>query len=327
MTIRKQPFLRSLARRLPITGTYERRLAESAANVTELQNALDREIRENAQWVPRGHFYSPFVDIDSLTSRVDSVFGGPMVDLPAIDLRIDQQQSLFAELDPFASNLSLCSTQSEADLAGFRYWSENPAYGDSDARFLTSMLQHFRPKRLIELGCGYSSAATLDARDRFLDSSLDITFVDPYPELLESLIRDSDRSSVEVMSIGTQDVDLDVVRLLDDGDFLFIDSTHVSKPGSDVNRIFFEILPALRPGVIIHLHDVFPRLEYPLDWVEEGRAWTEQYVLRAFLQYNHSFEVVLWPGLLWALDPSSLDERYPAMRTNAGGAFWMRKLN
>jgi predicted O-methyltransferase YrrM len=326
MSIRHQPLLRSMARRLPITGTYERRLAESAANVTELQNELDRQIRENSHWVPLGHFYSPFVDVDSLNARFDSVYGTSLTDLAAIDLRIEQQTSLFTELDSFASNLTLCSTPLEAENAGFRYWSENPAYGDTDARFLTAILQHFRPKRLIELGCGYSSAATLDARERFLDSSLEITFVDPYPELLESLIRDSDRSSVEVLAVGTQDVELDVIRQLDDGDVLFIDSTHVSKPGSDVNRIFFEILPALRPGVIIHFHDIFPRFEYPPAWVEERRAWTEQYVLRAFLQYNSSFEVVLWPGLLWAMDRTNLEERYPAMRTNAGGAFWMRKL-
>ncbi len=326
MTIRNQPFLRSMARRLPITRTYERRLAESAANVAELQSELDRQIRENAHWVPLGHFYSPFADVDSLMARFDAVYGTSMVDLPAIDLRIDQQKSLLAELDPFASSLSLCSTEEEAELAGFRYWSENPAYGDTDARFLTSMLQHFRPKRLIELGCGYSSAATLDARDRFLDSSLEITFVDPYPQLLESLIRDTDRSTVEVMSVGTQDVDLDVVRQLDDGDILFIDSTHVSKAGSDVNRIFFEILPALRPGVIIHLHDMFPRFEYPPAWVEERRAWTEQYVLRAFLQYNDSFEVLLWPGLLWALDPVGSRGALPGDAHEPGGAFWMRKL-
>jgi hypothetical protein len=326
MRLRQQTSLRALARRLPVISAYERRLAETTQNVKDLDRAYAEYREANRTWAPIGHFYSPFVDLANLQERHQQIYGSDMTAIAAVNLRIDEQRALFAELSEFATTVEFSQTEADARADGRRYWVENPAYGDTDARFLTAMLHHFKPKRLMELGCGYSSAVTLDARDRYLESDLQITFLDPYPQLLESLVRESDRSSVTIMPIGTQDVDLDLIRELGENDVLFIDSTHVSKTGSDVNRIFFEILPAVRPGVLIHLHDIFPRFEYPPDWVEEQRAWTEQFVLRAFLQYNKSFEIVMWPGLLWALDAGSMVDRYPAMRTNAGGAFWMRRL-
>jgi hypothetical protein len=334
VNLRHQRHLRAIARRLPIVSGYEQRLAEITEQLTETAQAVadrDHEFAEyrdaHRPWVPVGHFYSPFPDLDSLEPNAAKIYGGDVEHVPAVDLRVSQQRALLAEFEEFASSISFCRTTEEAHAKGDRYWSDNPAYGDTDARFLTAMLHHFRPRHLVELGCGYSSAVTLDARDRYLDSSLELTFVDPYPELVESLVPASDRSNVSIHAVGTQDVDLDLIRQLGHNDVLFIDSTHVAKTGSDVNRIFFEILPALSPGVLIHFHDVFPRFEYPRDWVNEQRGWTEQYVLHAFLQYNRQFEIVLWPNLMWSLDAGALVERYPIMSTNAGGAFWMRKVS
>ncbi len=334
MNLRHQPRLRRIARRLPIIGGYEQRLAEVTEQVRQTAQAVanrDRafdEYREaHRPWAPVGHFYSPFPDLDEVASGASAIWGGDVRDVPGVDLRVDEQLSLLAEMEGFASAISFCRSAEEARREGHRYWSDNPAYGDTDARFLTAILHHFRPARLIELGCGYSSAVTLDARDRFLDVGPDITFVDPFPELLESLVLPSDRATVSIHPTGTQDVELDLIRTLGVDDVLFIDSTHVAKTGSDVNRIFFEILPALNPGVLIHLHDVFPLFEYPRDWITEQRGWTEQYVLRAFLQYNSQFEIVLWPNFLWAFHAGVLVDRYPTMATNAGGAFWMRKVS
>jgi hypothetical protein len=194
-----------------------------------------------------------------------------------------------------------------------------------DALFLTLMLRHLRPARLIELGCGFSSACTLDARDQFLDGALDVTFVDPFPQLLETFLRDDDRTTMRVLPMATQDVPLDDLRVLEAGDVLFVDSTHVSRTGSDVNRIVFEILPALAPGVIVHLHDMFPGFEYPAPWVFEGRAWTELYLVRAFLQYNEAFEILLWPNLLAMLDHADVIGRFPIAAANIGGSLWLRK--
>jgi predicted O-methyltransferase YrrM len=326
MSLRQNRNLRAIARRLPIISAYERRIEETTASIEALDKSYAAYREDHRLWAPIGHFYSPFVDPVTLEQDVERWCRGDATRIPGVDLNLDAQWALLSDMDAFASSVRFATTEAEARSSGYRYWTENPAYGDTDARFLTAILQHFKPKRLIEFGCGYSSAVTLDARDRFLDGSLEITFLDPYPQLLDSLVRESDRASVTVLAMGTQQANPEMLATLEDGDVLFIDSTHIAKPGSDVNHIFSEILPALRPGVLIHLHDIFPLFEYPPDWIREQRAWTEQYVLRAFLQYNSAFEILLWPGLLWALDPAKLIDGYPAMATNSGGAMWMRKV-
>ena len=97
-----------------------------------------------------------------------------------------------------------------------------------------------------------------------------------------------------------QDVDLAVFEALGPGDILFIDSSHVAKVGSDVNHLVFEILPRLSPGVYVHFHDMFYPFEYPEDWIlGEGRYWNEDYLLRAFLQFNGSYAIAVWDHFLW----------------------------
>ena len=131
---------------------------------------------------------------------------------------------------------------------------------------------------------------------------------------------------MRVLSVATQDVPLDVIAELGEGDVLFVDSTHVVRTGGDVNRIFFELLPALAPGVVVHLHDMFPGFEYPAEWVYEGRAWSELYLVRAFLQYNDAFEILLWPNLLAMLDHHDIVRRFPQAELNIGGSLWLRKV-
>jgi hypothetical protein len=222
------------------------------------------------------------------------------------------------------ADLDLCTTPQQATERGRRYYIDNPAYADGDASLLAGMLRWLRPQRLVELGCGYSSACTLDTRDHHLHGAPHITFVDPYPQLLETLLRPSDHGTVDILPVGTQQVPLAVIDTLDANDVLFIDSTHVSKTGSDVNHIFFELLPRLKSGVVVHVHDVFASFEYPRSWVEEGRSWNELYTLRAFLQFNDAFEILIFPGMLQAIDRDRYFAGIPGLQ-NPGGAFWMRR--
>ncbi len=108
-------------------------------------------------------------------------------------------------------------------------------------------------------------------------------------------------------------------------DILFIDSTHVSKIGSDVNRLIFDILPALPRGVVVHFHDIFFPFEYPLEWLYEGRAWNEAYLLRAFLSYNKSFKILFWNSYLQAKQLDALNAAYPAMAVG-GSSIWIKKV-
>ena len=273
----------------------------------------------SAQFVPPGHFYSPIPsteDIDAFSRRALDA-----ASLPGIALDEAGQLALLEQLAGFYQSMPF----SWQGGPGFRYRFDNPSYSYADGILLYSMLRHLAPRRLIEIGSGFTSALTLDTSQRFFDGRLACTFIEPYPALLNSLLQPEDAARVTLIEAKLQDVDLGVFDALQAGDVLFVDSTHVSKVGSDVNRLFFEVLPRLAPGVFIHLHDVFASLEYPLDWLRDGRAWNEQYVLRAFLQFNDRFRIRLFGNHMIQRYPDWFRAHMPLCLENPGGAFWMEK--
>ena len=113
--------------------------------------------------------------------------------------------------------------------------------------------------------------------------------------------------------------------MLADGDVLFIDSSHVGKAGSDVNDLFFRIIPNLAPGVLVHVHDVLWPFDYPLDWLKEGRAWNEAYLLRAFLQFNSEWDVLYFNAWMGTHHAEAVREKAPLMLEETGASFWMRR--
>ena len=125
-----------------------------------------------------------------------------------------------------------------------------------------------------------------------------------------------------------EDVDLAFFDRLNGGDILFVDSSHVSKAGSDVNYVFFHVLPQLKAGVIVHFHDIFLPDEYPRQWViDDGRNWNEQYLLRAFLQFNRDFEVLWAAHFMGTRHTAAVQETFPNYpKLGGGGSFWIRKV-
>ena len=128
-----------------------------------------------------------------------------------------------------------------------------------------SILTTLRPKRIIEVGCGFSSAIALDVRDQELHD-LELTFIEPYPDRLYDLLEEGDNKTATIHKSILQDVPIETFDVLEKDDILFIDSSHISSPGSDVNMLFFKILPRLKPGVVVHLHDIF----FPFDILTPG---------------------------------------------------------
>jgi predicted O-methyltransferase YrrM len=180
----------------------------------------------------------------------------------------------------------------EHEQAGRLYHYANSMFGFPDAFVLYAMLREFKPKRVVEVGSGYSSALMLDASREFLPETR-FTFVDPYSETIRKVLADRPEGHYDLQRTPVQDVSLDLFRELGDGDILFLDTSHAVKIGSDVSALLFRVLPALRPGVIVHFHDVFHPWEYPEDFVMAGRTYNEVYFLRAFLQFNSAFEILL----------------------------------
>lgn len=303
------------------------KVAEKPSFLTRLASLLLEILRAPSQrnryrtWVPPGHYYSPIPDRDEVRSREERIFSVPS-ELPGIDLNADGQLRLFSELAAFYGQMPFTGEKK----AGLRYYFDNIAFCHTDAVILYSMLRWLRPKRLIEVGSGFSSAVALDTNDLFLDSSVDFTFIEPFPERLLDLLSEKDRERTALIQKPLQDVDLSLFRKLKAGDVLFIDSTHVSKTGSDVNYIFFEVLPALEPGVWIHFHDIMYPFEYPKEWIYEGRAWNEAYMLRAFLQYNGAYRIRFFNTYLHKFHRGIFEKKMPVCLKNTGGSIWMEKL-
>jgi hypothetical protein len=95
--------------------------------------------------------------------------------------------------------------------------------------------------------------------------------------------------------------------------------------GSDVNYLVFEVLPRVQPGVLVHIHDIYWPFEYPAEWVLEGRSWNEGYLLRAFLQYNEAFDILLFNNYLGHRHGDFMREVMPLFMKNDGGSLWLQR--
>jgi len=319
--------IRKLAKRLPfvrdLVAQRDSLSTENAAIRCESE-AIRHEIaalKKLQGFVPPGHFYSPIPDPDELQSIEGEIIGGTSRRVPGIELNDDEQLELLKQFSAFYREMPFKAERQE----GLRYYFENPAYSYSDAILLHCMMRHLKPNRIIEVGSGFSSCMILDTNDLYFDRSISTTFIEPYPELLMSLLRDSDQGKVKTIPSRLQDVDLSEFDALEENDILFIDSTHVSKINSDVNRIFFDILPRLSSGVYVHFHDIFFPFEYPKAWLLEGRAWNEAYVLKAFLQFNHAFHPVLMNTYMTDFHESFFKENMPLCLKNTGASIWLRR--
>jgi len=299
------------------------RLPAAARRARELENenAHLRALYET--WVPSGHFYSPFPDMADYDRRA-ATLRDPDRELVGLDLHETEQLALADELAAELDRGGIDLVEHEQRGGDRRYWLDNPAYAHGDGVVLHAMLRHLRPSRIVEVGSGYSSALVLDTVDRWLPDT-SVTFVEPYPRLVEGLLRADDERRVTIDRRPVQDVEAAVFAALGPGDVLFIDSTHVAKAGSDVNHLFFEVLPRLRPGVWVHLHDIFFPFEYPDAWVREGRAWHEAYLLRAFLSFNSAFAIRWFQDFLWTRHRPAL-ARLPWVATNPGANIWLERV-
>ena len=275
------------AARAESNARLRRKLAEAQADARAGGDAAAwGEVREA---FPPGHFYSPIPDLTDVRRRESAIFDRSMTTVPGVDLRYAQQLAMLPEFEAYYREQPFGG----AAGGGLRYGFHNDFFGSGDGLALYCMLRRTRPRRLIEIGSGWSSALILDVNERFLSSSIDCTFIEPFPERLNSLLTPADREQVRVIERPLSDVPLAELVDLRAGDMLFIDSTHVSRVGSDVNLLFLDVIPRLPPGVIVHVHDIFWPFEYAESWVYEGRAWNESYLLRALLVNNPALEI-LW---------------------------------
>jgi hypothetical protein len=247
-----------------------------------------------------------------------------------VDLNTERQLALVSEFRQFVAELPF----EAGPTTRTRYYYDNGYYSYIDAMTLYCMIRYVKPNKVIEIGSVYSSCVILDANEMFFDDSIECKLIEPYPDRLRSLVRRGDLDRVTLHELKLQDVDIGLFARLAANDILFVDSSHVTKFNSDVNRIVFEILPRLDSGVFVHFHDVFFPFEYPREWLVAGLAWNEAYLLRAFLQYNERFEIQLFNSflkscfrdrLLVALPLAANDPPGAALDTAPAASLWLRK--
>ena len=273
-----------------------------------------------------GHFYSPIVDPASLAGQHERLWP-PSPAVRGIDFNDASHQRVLTEWFPRYIGDYDYPEHLDESAEPPAFYTQNSQFTWLDARALFVLLRAWRPKRVIEVGSGYSSLLIADVNRRFLARSIDVTCIDPHPR--EFLRRGVDGIAC-VIERQVQSVSIDEFGALESGDVLFIDSSHVAKTGSDVNHLLFDVVPALAPGVHVHVHDIFLPFEYPPDWVlVQNRSWNEQYVLRALLMYASAALRVDF-GSAYAFhrfrDLVIAALAHPKGHGFAGGSLWFTKI-
>ncbi len=271
------------------------------------------------RFAPPGHFYSPHPKLEDLESNFPAIVQTAR-NGAGIDLNAEEQ---LRHLTAACQSRPLGPWQDSPGAHRFYYDNHFFRFGDSNA--VWQIAKTFRPKRIIEVGSGFSTACWLDTFDH-LGLPATLTSIEPYPDRVHQLCSPTDLADrVRLEQTPVQQIPLSRFRELEANDVLFIDSTHVMKSGSDVNYLFFHVLPLLAPSVLIHIHDIFWPFEYPLQWYQEGRAWNETFVLRAFLQYNAAFRIIRFNSYLAQNHAGILNTVNTRLTSDAGGSIWLMR--
>jgi len=263
------------------------------------------------------NFYDPLPDFgaiptEQLRARRSS---------PALDWRASAQLRLLEQLAAYDSERKALADSGRFDFA-------NNWFGGFDAAVYYCLARFLKPRRIIEVGSGYSTEIAQLALNQNSEDGRpgEQHCIEPFPERLNSR-----RLSVHLIQDRLEAVPLEFFQQLGPGDILLIDSTHTVKFGSDVCREVLDILPRLQPGVWVHFHDIFLPWDYPESWLLERRlAWNEQYLLEAFLAYNSHYQIEFANHWLASDHPQEAARLWPhapvwPVPSHMCGSFWIRK--
>lgn len=264
-------------------------------------------------------------------------FYSPVPTVPPPDHPVWSPSSLPGLTIDTASHLRLLETELRPYLAEFRppanpdpgrphelhVW--NGYYQAVDADVLYAMIRHLKPRRILEIGSGYSTLVTSAARtrNRAEGHAADFTAVDPEPRIAVAAEAEGPDS---ILRVPAQELPLEMFLELDRGDVLFVDGSHTVKLGSDTNFVVLEVLPRLRPGVVVHFHDIFLPYQYPRAWYERGMYLAENSLLHAFLIGNALYDVLFAAHAVSRAHRERVAELIPLLRDRAEhhpAAFWI----
>lgn len=265
------------------------------------------------------HYYEPLFDTSVLKKSLRDDRN-----LPGIDMNRNEQLELLNQFN-FENELFSIPENKENEL---EYYYNNGSFCSGDSEALYCMIRHFKPKRIIEIGSGFSSLMSLKALEdnKKADSgyNFEFTCIEPYemPWL--------EKTGVNVIRKRVEDIDTAFIGdHLDENDILFIDSSHIIRPQGDVLFEYLEILPILKKGVLIHIHDIFTPKDYLDEWIKENNwMWNEQYLLEAFLSFNKDYKIILALNYLFHNHREIISKKFPILNKQAGrepGSIWLVK--
>jgi hypothetical protein len=290
-----------------------------------LKQLRARSRSPRAPFVPPGHFYSPIVDPEEAAADRERLWPAKPT-IGGVDWNDAGHQQILSESFPrYLPLYDYPETLADGpDLVDF--YTRNEQFSWLDPRALFVLFHAWRPRRVIEVGSGYSSLLMADINRRWFDGAIRITCVEPYPR---TFLKNRIDGISRLIEEKVQHVPIGEFASLEAGDVLFIDSSHVTKTGSDVNRIYFDVLPALARGVRIHIHDIFLPHEYPQPWViDHNRSWNEQYLVRALLMYTNAFRVEFGCSYAFHAFPELVIKAlaHPKGHGYGGGSLWLSKI-
>ncbi len=271
-------------------------------------------------WEGRGyhitpvHFYYPIPDTGELATSYPK-----RSNITGIDMRPASQHEFVNQiLRPVANEFQSLVTPSGRDN---NYNLENGLFESIDACAYYGIVRFYKPRLIIEAGSGFSTILAAAAIKKN-DTQTKYIAIDPYPNA--SLI--GKLAGVDIVRSRIEKVTRELFDDLRENDILFIDSSHVVRTGGDVCYLFLEVLPRLRRGVLIHVHDIYLPWEYPKELLlEANRFWSEQYLLQAYLAENDHVEVMFASNYMTREHPSVLENLLPRGRAAYGASFWLRK--
>lgn len=239
----------------------------------------------------------------------------------AIDFREQEQLSMLKHFDHVLELKEFARDGIEGEGIFFM---NNPSFGAGDAEMYYLIIRNMRPSRIIEIGSGNSTLVAVTAIEKNIKEGIPValTCIEPYEmPWLEKI------ENINLVRKRVEEVPIDFFTTLEEGDILFIDSSHIIRPGNDVLFEYLEILPALKKGVLIHIHDIFSPRHYKQEWLNDFCFWNEQYLLEAFLYGNDQFEII---GSLNYLKNDYFDEAQKTFvhlqKTDEPASFWIRKI-
>jgi Methyltransferase domain len=263
----------------------------------------------------RNHYYEPLFD-----SRYLKPLNEPR-ELPGIDWNMRGQIDLLEKLE-FSDELKDIGRARKPDGM---FYMDNGSFESGDAEFLYNMIRLKKPKRIFEIGSGYSTLITARAikqnKETVPGYQCKHLCVEPYERpWLESV-------GVKVLRQKVEDVDSKIFSELEEDDLLFIDSSHIIRPQGDVVFEYLQLLPVLKKGVIVHVHDIFSPRDYPKEWVIDAvRFWNEQYLLEAFLTSNSDWRILASLNYLRHAHFESLHAKCPFLTADREpGSFYIQR--